>query len=99
MKDFHYRNQFLFLYFDMTSSDNCFVLQGQVRVPEGVSECQVWSKAVDSSYNVQEKIHVFNWHSHVQNLEIPVHLNFKLGIQRISGAKYAATVGLHFLFC
>ena len=58
--------------FDMTSSDNCFVLQGQVRVPEGVSECQVWSKAVDSSYNVQEKIHVFNWHSHVQNIEIPV---------------------------
>ena len=83
----------------MTSSDNFFVLQGQVRVPEGVSECQVWSKAVDSSYNVQEKIHVFNWHSHVQNLEINVNLNFKLGIQRISGAKYAATVGLHFLFC
>lgn len=27
--------------------------KGQVRIPEGVSECQVWSKAVDSSYNVQ----------------------------------------------
>lgn len=27
--------------------------KGQVQVPEGASECEVWSKAVDSSYNVQ----------------------------------------------
>jgi hypothetical protein len=33
-----------------------FYLQGQVRIPEGVSECQIWSKAVDSSYNVQVRV-------------------------------------------
>jgi hypothetical protein len=32
-----------------------FTFQGQVQVPAGAGECEVWSKAVDSSYNVQAR--------------------------------------------